>query len=90
MSYIAQLPTSSFLIGLVKSESCFIVTSVETGLESWTLMVAVISADAYAFLTFSDLTCHLQDNWIGGKDDKDTKLGSNKQEPSPSAGKIPG
>ena len=53
-------------------------------------MVAVISADAYAFLAFSDLTCHLEDNGIGGKDDKDTKLGSNKQEPSPSAGKIPG
>ena len=53
-------------------------------------MVAVISADAYDFLAFSDLTCHLEDNGIGGKDDKDTKLGSNKQEPSPSAGKIPG
>ena len=53
-------------------------------------MVAVISADAYTFLAFSDLTCHLEDNGIGGKDDKDTKLGSNKQEPSPSAGKNTG
>ena len=29
-------------------------------------MVAVISVDAYPFLTFSDLTCHLEDTGIGG------------------------
>ena len=29
------------------------------------LMVAVISADAYPFLAFSDLTCHLEDTRIG-------------------------
>ena len=28
-------------------------------------MVAVISVDAYAFLAFSDLTCHLEDTGIG-------------------------
>ena len=53
-------------------------------------MVAVISADAYDFLAFSELTSHLEDNGIGGKNDKDTKLGSNNQEPSPSAGKNTG
>ena len=28
-------------------------------------MLAVISVDAYHFLTFSDLTCHLKDTGIG-------------------------
>ena len=28
------------------------------------LVVAVISADAYPFLAFSDLTCHLEDTGI--------------------------
>ena len=28
-------------------------------------MVAVISVDAYHFLAFSDLTCHLEDMVIG-------------------------
>ena len=28
-------------------------------------MVAVISVDAYHFLAFSDLTCHLQDTRMG-------------------------
>ena len=28
-------------------------------------MVAVISVDAYPFLAFSDLTCHLEDIGIG-------------------------
>ena len=41
----------------------FIVRSVETGLGR--LMVAVISVDAYHFLAFSDLTCHLEDIEIG-------------------------
>ena len=44
------------------------------------LVVAVISADAYPFLAFSDLTCHLEE----------TELGSSDQEASPSAGKITG
>ena len=29
------------------------------------LVVAVISVDAYSFLAFSDLTCHLEDTGIG-------------------------
>ena len=28
-------------------------------------MVAVISVDAFPFLAFSDLTCHLEDTGIG-------------------------
>ena len=64
MFYIDQLHTPSFPIGLVKTESGFIVRSVETGLGRWTLVVAVISVDAYSFLAFSDLTCHLEDTGI--------------------------
>ena len=65
MFYIDQLRTPSFPIGLVKTESDFTVRSVETGLVRWTLMVAVISVDAYLFLAFSDLTCHLEDTRMG-------------------------
>ena len=56
-------------------------------------MVAVISVDAYRFLAFSDLTCHLKDTRIGVSgctvppDSKETKLGSSDQEASLSAGK---
>ena len=64
MFYIDQLRSPSFPISLVKTESDFIVTSVETGLERWTLVVAVITVDAYPFLAFSDLTCHLEDMGI--------------------------
>ena len=53
--YIDQPRTPSFPIGLVKSKSDFIVRSVETGLGRETLVVAVISDDAYPFLAFSDL-----------------------------------
>ena len=45
----------SFPIVLVKTESDFIFRSVETGLGRLTLMVAVVSVDAYPFLAFSDL-----------------------------------
>ena len=65
MLYIDQLCTPSFPIGLVKTESGFIVRSVETGLGRWMLVVAVISVDAYPFLAFSDLTCDLEDTGIG-------------------------
>ena len=61
--YIDQTRTQSFPIGLVKTESDF-VRSVETGLGRRTLVVAVISADAYLFLAFN-LTCHLEDTGIG-------------------------
>ena len=63
--YIDDLNTPSFPSGLVKTKSDFIVGSVETGLGRWTLVLAVISVDAYPFLTLSDLTCHLQDTGIG-------------------------
>ena len=65
MFYIDQLRTPSFPIGLVKIEFGFIVRSVQTGLRRWTLVVAVISVDAYPFLAFPDLTCHREDTRIG-------------------------
>ena len=65
MFYIDQLCTPSFPIGLVKTESGFIVRSVETGLGRSMLVVAVISFDDYPLLAFSDLTCHLEDTGIG-------------------------
>ena len=65
MFYIEQLHMPSCPIGLVKTESGFIVRSVDTGLGGWTLVVAVIIVDTYPFLAFSDLTCHLEDTGIG-------------------------
>ena len=65
MFYIDQLCTPSFPIRLVKTESGFIVGSVEIGVGGRMLVVAVISVDAYPFLAFSDLTCHLEDTEIG-------------------------
>ena len=63
--YIDQRRTLPFPITLVKTKSDFIVESAETGLGKWTLVVAVTSVDAYPFLAFSDLTCHLEDTGIG-------------------------
>ena len=63
--YIDQLCIPSFRIGLVKTESGFIVRSVETGLGRWTLVVVVIGVDSYPILAFSDLTCYLEDTEIG-------------------------
>ena len=65
MFCIDLLCTPSFPVGLVKTECGFIVRSVETGLGRSMLVVAVISVDAYPFLAFSDLTCHLEDTGIG-------------------------
>ena len=50
MFYIDQLCNPSFPIGLVKTEPGFIVRSVKTGLGRWTMLVAVISVDAFGFL----------------------------------------
>ena len=56
-------------------------------------MVAVINVNAYPFLTFLDLTCHLEDKGIGAfwlhcpPVSKEIKLGSSAQETSASAGK---
>ena len=65
MFYIDQLHTPSFPIGLIKTESGFIVRLVETGLGRWTVVVAVISNDDFSFLAFSELTSHLEDTGIG-------------------------
>ena len=58
--YIDQRYTSSFSIGLVKTESDFIVRSIESGLGRWMLALAVITVDTYPFLAFSDLTCYFK------------------------------
>ena len=63
--YIDQLRIVFFLIGLVKAESDSTVSSFETGLRRLMLLVDVISVDAYPFLAFSELTCHLEDTEIG-------------------------
>ena len=65
MFYMDRLRALSFPIALVKTESGFIARSVETGLGRWTVVVSVISVDAYSFLAFSDLTYHLEDTGIG-------------------------
>ena len=65
--YIDQPCIQSFPIGLVKTESDFTGRSVETDLGRWTLVLAMISVDAYPFLAFSDLTCHLEDTGIGAR-----------------------
>ena len=56
-------------------------------------MVSVISVDAFSFLAFSDLTCHLEDTGIGVfwlPNSKEIELGSGDQEAAPSAGKSVG
>ena len=63
--YIDQFRHPYSLIGLVKTESNFTVRSVETGSGRRTLVVAVISVNAYPFLAFSNLTFHLEDTGIG-------------------------
>ena len=62
--HIDQLGTPYFPVGLVKTKSGFIVKSVETGLGRLTLVVALISVDAYPCLAFSDLACDLEDTGI--------------------------
>ena len=52
MFYIDQLRTPSSPIGLVKTESGFIVRSYEAGLGRLMLVVAVVSVDAYPFFAF--------------------------------------
>ena len=65
MSYGVHVLHRFFPIRLVKTESGFIVRSVETGLRRLTLVVSVISIDAYHFLIFSNQTCHLEGTGIG-------------------------
>ena len=58
--FIDQPLTSPFPIRLIKTESDF-VRSVQTDLDRWIPVVAVINVDALPFLAFSDQTCHLED-----------------------------
>ena len=100
MSPSTSFAPPSFPTGLVKTESDF--RSVEVGLERWRLVVAVVSVDAYPFLLFSYLTCHLEDMGIGDRYRcflvalcplmvrRPNLEGSSDQETSPSAGKNPG
>ena len=59
-------------------------------------MAAVISVDAYSFLSFSNLTGHLKDTGLGvfgctmPPDSKETELGSSDQEADTSTGKNTG
>ena len=87
MFYIDQLCTPSFPTGLAKTESGSIVRSVGTGLRRWTLVVAVISVDAYPFSAFSDLTCHLEvfSGCTLPPDSEETEIGNDEQEASQSA-----
>ena len=63
--HINESCTPLFPIGLYKTESDFIVTSVKTGRGRGMLVVAVTIADAYPFLAFTDLTSHLEHIGIG-------------------------
>ena len=65
----------SFVIGLVKTESEFTLRSVETELGRWTLLVGVVSVDAYFFGILKPDTVSF--------DSKETKSGSSNQETSP-------
>ena len=62
--YMEQPRVPSFPAGSVKTNSDFIVRSIETGLGRWMLVVTVISVDAYPFLAFWYLTCLLEDREI--------------------------
>ena len=91
--YIDQPRTPSFPIGLIKNGFDFIVESVETGLGRWMLVVPVISVDAYLFW-FVRSNWGYRNKYFSGFTvppvSKETKLGSNAQEASPSVGKNTG
>ena len=59
-----SFPPHLFLLGWLKLNLALLLDQL-TGLRRWTLAVAVISVDAYPFLAFSDLACHLEDTGIG-------------------------
>ena len=63
--FITLTSLALHLFVLVETKSDFFVRSLETDLGRWALVVAVISVNAYLLLSFSDLTCHLEDTEIG-------------------------
>ena len=63
--YIDQLRTLSFPMGWLKLDSALLLDQYRLKLGRWKLVVTVISINAYPFLAFSDLTCHLEDTGIG-------------------------
>ena len=80
-------------IRLVKTKSDFTVRSVETSLGRWTLVVTVITVDAYPFWPSQTwpITLGAQEWVFSGctvlPDSKETELWSSDQEASPSANK---
>ena len=93
--YINQPCIPSFPIGLIKTESDFIIRPVETGLRKWTLVVVVISVDDYPFLSHTWPVLLRIQEYVSSdctvlRDSKETKLGSGKQEASPSGDKNTG
>ena len=92
--FIDQIRTPFFPIGLVKSESNFIVTLVETGLGGWMLVVAVISVILSWHSKTWPVTLRIQEQKFSGctllHNSQETEFGSSDQEASPSAGKNTG
>ena len=80
--YINQPRTPSFPIGLVTTESNFLVRSVETGLGRLTLVVSVISVHVYPFCLSQTwpVTLRIKELVFSGcnlpPDSNETKLGS--------------
>ena len=98
--YIDQPDILSSPVGIAETESDISARSVETGSGRWILVVAVISVGAcffyFYFILFYFLDFFSQDTGIGvfwlhcTAWCKETKLGKNNQEASPSAGKTTG
>ena len=90
---IDQPCTSSFPVGLVKTESEIVVRSVETGLRRWVLVVVVIVLMLNLFWPSQTwpVTLRIQEKVFSGctvpPDSKETELGSSNQEASLSASK---
>ena len=92
--YTNQSCTPFFAIWSLKTESDFIIRSVETGLGRWWLVVGVISVESYPFFCLSQtwtVTVRIEELVISDctvpPDSNESKLGSSNQEASPSAGK---
>ena len=91
--YINQLSNPSFPVGLVKTESDFVVRSAETGLGRWMLLVAVISVVLTLFWLSQTWPVNLRIQELVFScctvlpDSKESKFGNSDQEASPSASK---
>ena len=92
--YMDQPSTPSFPIWLVKTKSDNIARSFETDLGRWTLVVAVISVDAFWLSQIWPVISRIWDEVFPGStvlsDSEQSKLGSSNQETFPSASKNTG